>query len=441
MGDAQDSKTGAAVAAGAGESAAGAGLRILIVAENASQVAGGEAFLPVQWFRRFLKRGVDVRLLAHDRYADELRELFPEARDRLHFVSDRGLGGVFAKAYRSSRLSPPLRRILYRPAARVLFLGRMRREARALVAAHRVDVVHECNPVSPREPGGLWKLGAPLVVGPLNGAVEPMPGFEGVQARVQGPLKKAAIAAIPLLHRALPGKRRAALVLAANERTRAALPPVNGEVEVFCENGVDRTLWQPRDAGEARPAGPVRFAFLGRLVRWKAVDVLFEAIETLAERGIDAELHVYGRGTDEPRLHAWIKASKVADRIHMHGFVRQEDAAASMRGADVFCLPSVQECGGAVVLEAMALGLPVVVTDWGGPGEYVTGAEGFKVSGTGHESLVAGFADAMGRLATEPELRARMSEAGKRRVAEEEFDWDRRAGWMLNRLERVARGN
>ncbi|BAM04863.1 glycosyltransferase family 4 protein [Phycisphaera mikurensis] len=413
-------------------------LRVLVVAENASKRAGGEAFLPVQWFRRYLERGVDARLLAHDRYADELRELFPEHADRLHFVADAGIGGAFAHRYRTSRLSPPLRRLLYRPPSRVLFLRRLRRAARALVAEHRVQVVHECNPVSPREPGGLWGLGAPLVVGPLNGAIEPMPGFDAVQARVQGPLKRAAMRVAPLLHRVLPGKRRATLVLAANERTRRALPAVRGEVEVFCENGVDLKLWQPEAIREPDAERPIRFAFLGRLVRWKSVDVLFRAMELLAERGIEAELDVYGRGTDEDRLAAAAASSPAADRLHLHGFVRQEDAAETMRGADAFCLPSVQECGGAVVLEAMALGLPVVVTDWGGPAEYVTGAEGFKVGGGSSEELARGFADAMGALATDAGLRRRAGEAGLRRAAEEAFDWDRRADWMIARLRRVV---
>jgi glycosyltransferase involved in cell wall biosynthesis len=53
-----------------------------------------------------------------------------------------------------------------------------------------------------------------------------------------------------------------------------------------------------------------------------------------------------------------------------------------LRDSDVFVMPSLRECGGTAILEAMALGKPVVTTDWGGPADYVTPECGLLVSPT-----------------------------------------------------------
>ena len=57
--------------------------------------------------------------------------------------------------------------------------------------------------------------------------------------------------------------------------------------------------------------------------------------------------------------------------VKFSGFLSQPDCARRLQAADVFVLPSLFECGGAVVLEAMAVGLPVIATAWGGPLDYL----------------------------------------------------------------------
>ena len=86
-------------------------------------------------------------------------------------------------------------------------------------------------------------------------------------------------------------------------------------------------------------------------------------------------------------------------------------------------LPSVHECGGAVVLEAMALSRPVIATDWGGPADYITPKSGILIKPESREAMVSGFAVAMGRLLESRELCEEMGAAG-RKLIEEKYDWD-----------------
>jgi glycosyltransferase involved in cell wall biosynthesis len=98
----------------------------------------------------------------------------------------------------------------------------------------------------------------------------------------------------------------------------------------------------------------------------------------------------------------------------------------------------VREFGGAVALEAMAVGTVPVVLDYGGPAELVTDKTGFLVPMGSREQIIERFREVLSRLAEHPEEIERRSEAAYRR-AREQFTWDSKAKqtvdvyrWVLN---------
>src|ERR1700690_2574124 len=76
------------------------GMRILIVADNASARFGGEAFLPLHYFTRLRARGVATWLVTHARVRDELLQALPEAAGHMHFVKDSALDVALFRASR-----------------------------------------------------------------------------------------------------------------------------------------------------------------------------------------------------------------------------------------------------------------------------------------------------------------------------------------------------
>ena len=72
--------------------------RVLIVAEHASAKFGGEAFLPLHYFRLLRKRGVETYLLYHSRVRDELRATFPNEVSHMYFVEDMPVQRGLCKA-------------------------------------------------------------------------------------------------------------------------------------------------------------------------------------------------------------------------------------------------------------------------------------------------------------------------------------------------------
>ncbi|MEL6321022.1 MAG: glycosyltransferase family 4 protein, partial [Cyanobacteria bacterium J06626_14] len=117
--------------------------------------------------------------------------------------------------------------------------------------------------------------------------------------------------------------------------------------------------------------------------------------------------------------------------VHFSGWLSQAKCAEKLKNADVFVLPSLLECGGAVVLEAMALKLPVIATNWGGPIDYINDSCGILVDPTSEDLFVSGLTHAMISLAKNPEQRITMGEHAYDRVIQL-FDWEAKVNSILS---------
>ncbi len=330
---------------------------------------GGESSLPIHWFLGLLREGVDVRFLLHARNQPEIDELLGEHASRIHYVPDILLQKILWK------LGQPLPNY-----AKTFTTGwfvhlitqfMQRRVARRLIEQYKIHVVHNPIPVTPRLPSMMYGLGVPVVIGPMNGNMTYPPGCRGPVFRelVFVPLARGLT---NLANRLIPGKRQAALLLAANERTRQALPRgCGGHVAILCENGVDPDLWRRPDDLPARSGDVLRLGFSGRLVDWKRVDLVLDVFAEVRKLTPAAELWIIGDGPERMRLHRQVEALSLSCAVTFHGWVDQKECSRLLSQCDVFLYPSMLDCGGAVVLEAMALGLPVVALNWGGPGEYL----------------------------------------------------------------------
>ena len=104
--------------------------------------------------------------------------------------------------------------------------------------------------------------------------------------------------------------------------------------------------------------------------------------------------------------------------------------------ADIFALPSVRECGGAVVLEAMARGLPVVATAWGGPMDYIMAVTGFLVEPKSRDYMVKQFSAITDQLAHEPDLGYQVGQAAIDRI-KKHFLWDTKIEEVINVYKRA----
>ena len=162
----------------------------------------------------------------------------------------------------------------------------------------------------------------------------------------------------------------------------------------------------------------MRIGFVGRLIANKGPQYLIEAAPALLTTCPHAEIVIVGDGPMKPALEARAQTLGIQDKVTFLGARR--DVADVLRGCDVFVRPSLMEGMPLTVLEAMACGVPVIATPVGGTPEVVEHEyTGLLVPPTD----VGELGIALIRLASSPELRQRLGEAG-RRLVERDFSWE-----------------
>jgi glycosyltransferase involved in cell wall biosynthesis len=404
--------------------------KICIVGQNASYKYGGEASLPWLCFKYLRQRGIDAYLVVHGRTRPEVLAGFPNDHDRLYFSPETKFDRFL---WRCGSLLPNKIDVQTFAALRHIYNQRLQRKiVRRLIAEKRIQIVHEINPVSPKQVSLLHGLGIPVVIGPLAGGMTYPPAFRGMESWTARAVEGAGRGLSRVLNWIFPGKRQAAALIVANDQARRALPGgVRGKIFEIPDVGVDLSVWGPQADLPPRTDDKIRFVYLGRLVDWKGVAFLISAFKVIAEREPRAVLDILGDGEERRALEELTRQLNLGDRVSFAGWVSAAEGAGRMRQADVFVLPSLREVGGIVLLEAMAVGLPVIAADWGGPAIHVADATGIRVPPASRDGFIRGLADAMLRLAGSPELRRQMGRAGLDRVRTNLYDWNQKTDRLL----------
>ena len=129
----------------------------------------------------------------------------------------------------------------------------------------------------------------------------------------------------------------------------------------------------PEDS--ARLSSKISFAFVGRLVREKGIDVLLEAARILREKGKTFELLLIGDGPERPKLREIIIRNRLESVVNVTGFLTGPALLEALQKVRVVVLPSVwEETAGLAVIEQMMRGRLVIASDIGGLGEIVSEA-------------------------------------------------------------------
>ena len=294
------------------------------------------------------------------------------------------------------------------------------------------DIVHAVTPVSPVAATRLHQLGLPLIVGPWNGGLQSPATFPEIMNADSGWMYKIRNAG-RVFDRWIQCTKKAACILSATKSTDATLPGVR--TVRMLENGVDLATFHPSPAS-GTPRDSLRVVFVGRLIPVKGVSMLLEAVARI--RGeIPLLLTIIGDGPTRSALEKESAERSLTDIVRFTGGLSLPEVARQMRLADVFCLSSVRESGGAVLLESMASGVPVIAVNYGGPAELVDDEVGRILSAAGKEALIDDLKKALIDAWRNPGEWKRKGERGRLR-AEKSYGWDARMDSALELYANLA---
>ncbi|HTW66450.1 MAG TPA: glycosyltransferase [Bryobacteraceae bacterium] len=202
----------------------------------------------------------------------------------------------------------------------------------------------------------------------------------------------------------------AKLIFAPNAELVALLAQRTGRPAFLMSRGIDTELFSPGHRG--RLDHDFVIGYVGRLSPEKNVRLLAEIEQSLIRMGMtNYRFLIVGHGSE----HSWL--SHVMQRAALPGILRGQDLTRAYASMDAFVFPSCTDTFGNVVLEAMASGVPAIVTREGGPQYLIRPGETGQLAGTADE-----FASIVLELSRDPERLAQMRLNA--RESAQRFSWD-----------------
>ncbi|KOR35914.1 MULTISPECIES: glycosyltransferase family 4 protein [Planktothricoides] len=304
------------------------------------------------------------------------------------------------------------------------------------------DIVHALTPMMPRYPVKAVKLcqKTPFIIGPVNGGVPFPAGFEEIAKQEFAQFNFLRTLGRYLIPGYVETYKKADRVLAGSTYTLNNLKEMfslsDDRISLFYENGITSNFLETEKS--LTPKEKVHLLFVGRLVPYKGADMVMEALGRL-EPSLQNKIifTIVGDGSEKRFLEQKSQELGLTHLVNFAGWVTQQQTLEYYQNSDIFCFPSIREFGGAVVLEAMACGLPCIVVNNGGIGEYVTEETGFKIEPKSKDHLILELVNCIKVLVEDDSLRNEMSWKSRERVRE--FTWQNKAQAIAQIYEEILK--
>jgi glycosyltransferase involved in cell wall biosynthesis len=392
---------------------------VILIAPNVSEQMGGEAIKALQIFHEIRKLHPNTIQITH-------RRCRPELLDRLkttevYFVDDTAISLIIWR----SRILRPLLDLWF--ALKAIRLAEQIAHERRLIGNQ--VIVHQTEPNSPVIP----RFVSPHhfnVFGPINGNIYYPKIFrwsETLQTRMRRVLHQPA----QFVNRCLfHGKSRVDAVLCAGgSRTRKSLEAAGYPADVIFDSPDCGVKDDILDRQRCQQQGTnLKFVHFGRLVFHKGTVL---AIESLTKTNAPICLDIIGRGPELTRCQKLTETLGLSERVRFLNWMPSHndliDALSQYRGV---VLPTFEDANGIVIQEAMALGLPTICLDWGGPQLLIQNEiSGFLIEPISRDHIISSIAARLDQLAIDAAFAERLSISARAHAGQ--WRWSRiAASWL-----------
>lgn len=360
----------------------------------------------------------ELHIITESKYKADLDRYFAEHPEEAHLYHFYFIGRKRYDVLR--KIWPPSYYWFYR-----IWQRKVLAFARQLDEKENFDAVHALNMAGYREPGFLYKLGKPLVWGPVGGfcispwCLLPSMGWYGILYYGARNL----INIWQMHFKSSPRKmaRHADAIIAATQDNHDAISALwHRDSTIIPEVGL--TEAQTNVALRKRD-GKLKICWSGQHTPAKTLNLLLEALAAVKDVR-NVELHVIGQGISTKR---WKKHAQQLqlDNIVWHGWVERETAWEIMRSCDVFVITSVADLTSSVLLEALSFALPVVTLDLFGFSNVITDQCGIKIPVHSRQQVVADLAHVINALESDESKRHELAKGALSRA--NDFTWQQKA--------------
>ncbi|MEO1043091.1 MAG: glycosyltransferase family 4 protein [Pseudomonadota bacterium] len=381
-------------------------MRLVVVAPNVSENMSGEAIKVMMYLNHLATTDIPVELITHERSRSHLEPLSDKIK--VHIIED----DFFQVAAWKS--------VLFRPTVHMQFFAHVRTLVKRMMKDDPDTYFQYMVPVSPLQIR-LPVKNSRSVLGPVTGNIFYPPVMHETEPR-RYKYSRLLRQSLHMVASAWPEKKQFSRILnSGGDRTRQSLVSGGARGDQIAD------VWDSAVSSKIidRPVIPIQgecFRFLcnGRFDPHKGIDLAIRAVAEADER---ITLDVYGKGGMDGEWRALVDRLGLQDRVTFKGWLdSHDDLIDAMAGYRGFVFPSLAEANGIVVQEALALGLPIVCVNHGGPSVLTTDHSAIRLEPAPADKLVPQIADAMNRLATNPQLAKSLAGAGVR-DAREQFAW------------------
>lgn len=364
-------------------------MRVLLSAYACRPNAGSEPGVGWNWATHLAARGFEVHVLVAKRNQGPIQAgLSGKAIPNLHFT-------YIPVPYKWAQKSEGLHYVLWQFA--------VLKAARELASKIDFDLAHHVTYASVHVPSQLWRLGIPVIFGPVGGgqtAPASMLRYFGPKQfgeRLRTSITKS-LSHSPV-HRGW--LRRMSFILAANTNTLNIVRALGCDnASLMCDSSIPIEYFAERPRIFEEQTGTLKLLWVGRMLPRKALPL---ALDALAQLHQDVKLTIAGDGLDTATVHEMIRARNLQQRVLWKGTrLTFQELRKEYAENDAMLFTSLRDSFGSQVLEAMAMGLPVITLDLHGAHDFVPDGASLKVPVGNADETVRNLADAIQKFASLP---------------------------------------
>ena len=200
------------------------------------------------------------------------------------------------------------------------------------------------------------------------------------------------------------------------------------DIEII-SNGVDTTFFCPKQ--QKKDSDEIQILFVSRLIEGKGLQFVLPELKQI-QKQVEKKIHltIVGDGPYRESLEKIVRDEQLENMVFFAGQKEKKEVIPFYQSSDIFILPSLSEGMPNVVLEAMACGLPVIMTPCGGSKELI--------HENGYITSIEEFGQTLCRLCKDEDLQEKMGQKS-RQIVEQKFSWTEKADHYLKLLEKCMR--